>query len=38
MSDTTPSAVEQELLGIKQLLWGNNIKADIFRRWSQGKK
>ncbi|XP_028141463.1 ubiquitin carboxyl-terminal hydrolase MINDY-3 homolog [Diabrotica virgifera virgifera] len=36
MADTLPSAIEQELLGIKNLLWGNEIKLDIFKRWSQG--
>lgn len=36
MAETLPSAIEQELLGIKSLLWGNEIKPDIFKRWSQG--
>ncbi|RZC36356.1 protein FAM188A -like [Asbolus verrucosus] len=36
MAETLPSALEQELLGIKQLLWGDDIKPDIFKRWSQG--
>ncbi|KAG5878374.1 hypothetical protein JTB14_020612 [Gonioctena quinquepunctata] len=36
MAETLPSAIEQELLGIKTLLWGNEIKHDIFKRWSQG--
>ncbi|CAG9815159.1 unnamed protein product [Phaedon cochleariae] len=36
MAETLPSAIEQELLGIKNLLWGNDIKHDIFKRWSQG--
>ncbi|CAH1115314.1 unnamed protein product [Psylliodes chrysocephalus] len=36
MAETLPSAIEQELLGIKHLLWGNEIKLDIFKRWSQG--
>ncbi|KAJ8984143.1 hypothetical protein NQ317_017793 [Molorchus minor] len=36
MAETLPSAIEQELLGIKNLLWGNDIKIDIFKRWSQG--
>ncbi|XP_057664124.1 ubiquitin carboxyl-terminal hydrolase MINDY-3 homolog [Diorhabda carinulata] len=36
MAETLPSAIEQELLGIKTLLWGNEIKLDIFKRWSQG--
>nr|CAH7741071.1 unnamed protein product [Callosobruchus chinensis] len=36
MAETLPSAVEQELLGIKNLLWGNEIKPEIFKRWSQG--
>ncbi|KAJ8956229.1 hypothetical protein NQ318_014960 [Aromia moschata] len=36
MAETLPSAIEQELLGIKNLLWGNEIKPDIFKRWSQG--
>lgn len=22
---------------IKTLLWGNNIKKDVFKRWAQGK-
>lgn len=36
MGEHLPSALEQELLGIKNLLWGRNIKAEIFKRWSQG--
>lgn len=36
MAETLPSAIEQELLGIKNLLWGSEIKNDIFKRWSQG--
>ncbi|VEN56018.1 unnamed protein product [Callosobruchus maculatus] len=36
MAETLPSAIEQELLGIKNLLWGNEIKPEIFKRWSQG--
>ncbi|KAL1501571.1 hypothetical protein ABEB36_006871 [Hypothenemus hampei] len=36
MAETLPSAVEQELLGLRTLLWGTDIKQDIFRRWSQG--
>lgn len=36
MTETNPTVNDQELMGIKQLLWGNNIKSDIFRRWSQG--
>lgn len=36
MAENLPSAAEQELLGIKHLLWGPNVKAEIFKRWSQG--
>lgn len=28
---------EQELGDIKILLWGEVVKADVFKRWSQGK-
>lgn len=28
---------DNELLGIRQLLWGSTIKHDVFNRWSQGK-
>ncbi|XP_050299824.1 ubiquitin carboxyl-terminal hydrolase MINDY-3 homolog isoform X2 [Anthonomus grandis grandis] len=36
MAETLPSVVEQELLGLRTLLWGAEIKQDIFKRWSQG--
>ncbi|KAL3271085.1 hypothetical protein HHI36_021584 [Cryptolaemus montrouzieri] len=36
MAEILPSAIEQELLGIRHLLWGNEVKPDIFKRWSQG--
>lgn len=36
MAECMPSAIEQELLGIKHLLWGKEIRPDIFERWSQG--
>ncbi|XP_066144099.1 ubiquitin carboxyl-terminal hydrolase MINDY-3 homolog [Euwallacea fornicatus] len=36
MAENLPSPVEQELLGLRSLLWGAEIKQDIFRRWSQG--
>jgi hypothetical protein len=36
MAETSPSAFEQELSVIKKLIWGDDIKPDIFRRWSQG--
>lgn len=36
MAENLPSPVEQELLGLRTLLWGAEIKQDIFRRWSQG--
>ncbi|XP_044763826.1 ubiquitin carboxyl-terminal hydrolase MINDY-3 homolog [Coccinella septempunctata] len=36
MAEILPTAIEQELLGIKHLLWGNEVKPDIFKRWSQG--
>ncbi|KAJ8953722.1 hypothetical protein NQ314_007332 [Rhamnusium bicolor] len=38
MAETLPSAIEQELLGIKHLLWGSEIKTEIFKRWSQEYK
>lgn len=28
---------EQELHELKYLLWGPEVKLDIFKRWSQGK-
>lgn len=34
MADTAKS--EHDLLGVRHLLWGNEIKLDIFKRWSQG--
>lgn len=37
MAETVPALFEQDLLGIKDLLWGAEIKQDIFQRWSQGK-
>lgn len=27
----------REMRDIKQLLWGDNVREDVFRRWSQGK-
>lgn len=27
----------RELQEIRKLLWGPNIRVDVFRRWSQGK-
>ncbi|XP_017772432.1 PREDICTED: protein FAM188A homolog isoform X1 [Nicrophorus vespilloides] len=36
MTETLPSVLQEDLLSIKLLLWGNDIKADIFSRWSQG--
>lgn len=36
MDDNLLSKTDQELTGIRQLLWGSNIKQDIFKRWSQG--
>ncbi|KAH1011834.1 hypothetical protein HUJ04_001115 [Dendroctonus ponderosae] len=36
MAETVPALFEQELLGVKELLWGAEIKQDIFQRWSQG--
>ncbi|KAK5638082.1 hypothetical protein RI129_012377 [Pyrocoelia pectoralis] len=36
MDDNLLSNIEQELIGIRQLLWGSNIKQEIFKRWSQG--
>lgn len=36
MAEMLPSLVEQEILGLRNLLWGPDIKQDIFRRWSQG--
>jgi len=26
----------RELREIKQLLWGDNVREDVFKRWSQG--
>lgn len=37
MADNAPTALEQELLGIRRLLWGSDVKADVFKRWSQGE-
>lgn len=28
---------EQELIDIRNIIWGPNIRLDVFRRWSQGK-
>ncbi|KAK9874372.1 hypothetical protein WA026_002719 [Henosepilachna vigintioctopunctata] len=36
MAEVLPTATEQELLGVRHLLWGDEVKPDIFRRWSQG--
>lgn len=27
---------EQELKEIREIVWGSNIRLDVFRRWSQG--
>ncbi|KAF2905796.1 hypothetical protein ILUMI_00391 [Ignelater luminosus] len=36
MERSLSPVTEQELLGIKHLLWGPDIKHEIFKRWSQG--
>ncbi|XP_008194678.1 ubiquitin carboxyl-terminal hydrolase MINDY-3 homolog isoform X2 [Tribolium castaneum] len=36
MAETSPSVHQRDLSNIKRLLWSTDIKADIFRRWSQG--
>lgn len=36
MDQKLSSNLEQKLFAIQQLLWGPNIKEDIFKRWSQG--
>ncbi|XP_063930447.1 ubiquitin carboxyl-terminal hydrolase MINDY-3 homolog [Zophobas morio] len=36
MAEMSPSSHEHELSNVKKLLWGDDIKPDIFRRWSQG--
>ncbi|GBP77395.1 Ubiquitin carboxyl-terminal hydrolase MINDY-3 homolog [Eumeta japonica] len=30
------ASLEQELSSTRQLLWGANVKEDVFRRWAQG--
>ncbi|KAK4878680.1 hypothetical protein RN001_011186 [Aquatica leii] len=36
MDENALRKADQELNGIRHLLWGPNIKDDIFKRWSQG--
>lgn len=35
-ASTTPSNDDQELKDIREIVWGANIRLDVFRRWSQG--
>lgn len=35
-SSASMSNDKQELIDIKTLLWGDTVKADVFKRWSQG--
>lgn len=35
-SSVSASNDEQELKDIRDILWGPNIRLDVFRRWSQG--
>lgn len=35
-ASTTSSTDEQELKDIREIVWGPNIRLDVFRRWSQG--
>lgn len=35
-ASTTPSTDDQELKDIREIVWGANIRLDVFRRWSQG--
>lgn len=35
-STSNQNSDEREHREIRNLLWGSNIRADIFRRWSQG--
>ncbi|CAH4035206.1 unnamed protein product [Pieris brassicae] len=30
------ASLERELTSTRRLLWGNNVKEDVFRRWAQG--
>lgn len=36
-SCASASSDEQELIDIRNIIWGPNIRLDVFRRWSQGK-
>lgn len=36
MCDTDIGHSEGDISGVRRLLWGDNIKEDVFRRWSQG--
>lgn len=36
MAVNNPEAPTSELQEIRNLLWGPNIKEDVFRRWAQG--
>lgn len=35
-ASTTTSTDDQELKDIREIVWGANIRLDVFRRWSQG--
>lgn len=36
MGETDLRHNDHDIAGVKKLLWGDNIKEDVFRRWSQG--
>lgn len=35
-ASTTSSSDDQELKDVLEIVWGPNIRLDVFRRWSQG--
>lgn len=37
MDENTVAEINNEILEVSNLLWGPTVKADVFRRWAQGK-
>lgn len=37
MAENVVQCDEEFLRCIKTILWGNNVKEEVFRRWAQGK-
>jgi len=37
MAEVNQKLDDRTLTDVKDLLWGNDLKDDVFSRWSQGK-